>query len=123
MIRNFLVVELIFEENEMDVEGYIRCEVLELCLEENIFERKGQKEEFFVFGIFSEDSEMFCCLGGNLLNCVVDESLYFVIFELRINMKICEVLLVQIREFGFGSFLIKQGVEKESCFEEEYVFL
>lgn len=121
MTRNFSAAELIPEENETDAEGYIRCEALESCPEENTFERKGQKEESFVSGIFSEDSEMSCRLGGNLPICAVDESLHLATSESRINMKTREALLAQIREPGFGSFPTKQGVEKESRLEEEHV--
>lgn len=47
--RNFLGVQLIFEENEMDFEGYIRSEVLYMGLVDNSFDGNGNVLNYFKF--------------------------------------------------------------------------
>ena len=122
-IGNFSGTQWIAEENEMDSEGYIKCEALETGPEGNTIERSGHDNECFATEIWSKESEMSCIVGQNWPKCPVGASVQIASSDSRINKKMREQLLAQIEESAGGSFQPKPTLQRERSLDEGSIFL
>ena len=114
-IRDFSGTHWIPEDNEMDSEGYIKCEALETGPE-------GNTNECFATGIRGKESEMSCLTGQNWPKCSVGASDQIPSSDSRINKKTREQLYAQIREPAGGSFPPKPKLQRERSLDEGSIF-
>ena len=125
--RTFPGAQLIPEENEMDSEGYIKCEVLQTGPAENSIDGNGNVVDYFVSERNGTDNRVCEISGGqSLLSCPVDtttaSSLDICPTGGRVNRKMRENLFAQIKDPNCGNFPPKPKLEKEHALKTENVF-
>ncbi|KAL9984891.1 hypothetical protein ACROYT_G007236 [Oculina patagonica] len=126
--RNFPGAQLIPEENEMDSEGYIKCEALQTGPAENSLDGNGNVVDYFASEKGAENQV--CQISGSqsVSSCSVDTttakngSLDISHAGARINRKMRESLFSQIKEPNCGNFPPKPKLEKEQALKSENVF-
>ncbi|KAJ7379275.1 hypothetical protein OS493_017788 [Desmophyllum pertusum] len=124
--RTFPGAQLIPEENEMDSEGYIKCEVLQTGPAENSIDGNGNVVDYFVSERNGTDNRVCEISGGqSLLSCPVDtttaSSLDICPTGGRVNRKMRENLFAQIKDPNCGNFPPKPKLEKEHALKTENV--
>ena len=127
--RNFPGAQLIPEENEMDSEGYIKCEALQTGPADNSLDGNGNLVDYFASENGTENDV--CQISGSqsLSSCSVDTttatngSLDISHGGARINRKMRESLFAQIKEPNCGNLPPKPKLEKEQALKSENVFL
>ena len=119
--RKFSSSQFISEENEMDSEGYIKCEALQTGPEENIVDKNGNNVDFFV----SENLAEMCAMPNpQLPSCAVDGDTLKSESQLSsssasINRKLREHLLAQMRDLTAGTHPPKSKLERERALMSE----
>lgn len=116
--RNFSGQGLIPEENEMDSEGYIRCEALQTGPEENSVDSENVTEDQ-LFDISSAQSRGFSNSPAGLITQKTG-GLELSAFNSSISRKIRENLVSQIRDPS--TFPPKPKLEREVALKSENVF-
>lgn len=122
---NFPGAQLIPEENEMDSEGYIKCEALQTGPAENSLDGNGNVVDYFVSEKGTENQV--CQISGSqsVSSCSVvtttakNGSLDISHAGARVNRKMRESLFAQIKEPNFPP---KPKLEKEQALKSENVF-
>lgn len=125
--RNFSGAQLIPEENEMDSEGYIKCEALHTGPADNSLDGNGNVVNYFVSEKGTENH--LCQISGNqsLSSCPVDKttvkngSLKISHAGGSINRKMRESLMAQIKEPNCDNFPPKPKLEREHALKSENV--
>ena len=122
--RNFSGAQLIPEENEMDSEGYIKCE----ALEDNSLDGNGNHVDFFVSENLAEVCETSASQSGRQSSSPVEVTSprsgaqQLASANARINRKMQESLVAQIRDPNDDTFPPKPKLDRERPLMSENVF-
>lgn len=128
LTKNFSGTQLIPEENEIDAEGYIKCEALQTGPEENIVDRNGNNIDFFMSENLAEVIEMPGTRSRGLASCPDEEnksksgSLQLASNNARLSRKLRDNLLAQITAPSVGTFPPKPKLERENPLTAENVY-
>ena len=125
--RKFPSSQFISEENEMDSEGYVKCEALQTGPEDNILDKNGNNVDFFVSENLAEMCEMpspqsqsrslpSCGVDGNTLK---SGSLQLASSSASLNHKMREHLFAQIGDPTAGTHPPKPKLERERALMSE----
>ena len=122
--RTFPNTQLIPEENEMDSEGYIKCEALQSGPTENNLDGNGNVLDCFLSEKWTDNQTCEISSSQSLSSFPVDanNSLEISQASARVNRKTRENLFAQLKEPNCGNFPPKPKLEKEQALKSEDVF-